>query len=100
MTAKEFARVYGSPERAEFVKGLPCCACGRWPSDNHHTENGGMSRKAGYLTIVPLCGMCHRLLHNVGKKSFETRYGLSLPTQAKLTEMLWQRYLSQEKIAA
>ena len=53
-----------------------------------------MGRKAGYLTIVPLCSVCHRLLHQVGKRSFESRFGLSLETQAKLTDMAWQRHIA------
>jgi len=57
--ANEFQRVYGSKERVEWVQSLPCLACGKGPSENAHTENGGMGRKAGYATIVPLCPEHH-----------------------------------------
>lgn len=106
MTKAEFSRIYGSEERVLFVKTLPCCACGRFPShdhpsENHHTENGGLSRKAGYLSIVPLCAPCHRLIHQIGKKSFVARYGVSFPAAAIFTQAAWARHqLDHGKFAA
>jgi hypothetical protein len=68
--ASEFARCYGSRARVQFVKALPCCYCNALSTllgdvtkgrcDNAHTENGGMGRKAGYATIVPLCRNHHK----------------------------------------
>lgn len=55
----EFARIYGSKERMEFVKSLPCAACGvvGYSENAHLLGSGGLSRKAGYETIAPLCGV-------------------------------------------
>lgn len=65
-TPSEFARIYGSKKRVEFVKGLPCAArflggppCSRGPSQNAHTETGGMGRKADARTILPFCATHH-----------------------------------------
>ena len=55
--AKNWTRSYHSEERVEWVKRQPCAKCGVVGySQNAHTEGGGMGRKAGYDTIVPLCG--------------------------------------------
>jgi hypothetical protein len=51
----EFARIYGSKERVEWIKSLPCVGCGATPSDNAHTVSGGKGRKADAETIAPLC---------------------------------------------
>lgn len=70
----EFARAYHSRARVRWVKSLSCIVCGinakvaailglctkARVSDNAHTETGGMGRKAGYQTIVPLCREHHR----------------------------------------
>ncbi len=69
-SASEFARIYGSKERVAWVKSQPCVYCNalspffgesqRGPSHNAHTVTGGMGRKAGFETIVPLCASHHR----------------------------------------
>ncbi len=69
-SASEFARIYGSRARVAWVKSLPCCYCAalhtlfaivaKGDSHNAHTVTGGMGRKAGYDTIVPLCAEHHR----------------------------------------
>lgn len=54
---REFARAYGSRERVEWVKSLPCAACGVVGfSENAHVASGGAGRKADASQIVPLCG--------------------------------------------
>lgn len=62
----EFARVYGSTRRVEFVKALPCISCSATPCENAHIRGGGVGRKSGYADIVPLCPACHRLQHQKG----------------------------------
>ncbi|MDB4893172.1 MAG: hypothetical protein JWL61_5027 [Gemmatimonadetes bacterium] len=60
--AREFERAYGSKERVEWVKSLPCCWCGAvGESQNAHTVGGGAGRKADYDTIAPLCWSITRL---------------------------------------
>ena len=72
--AEEWARQYHSEERREWVGDLPCCFCGkrpteRHPSENHHTWTEGTGRKGPYWSIVPLCQKCHRRYHTIGKLS-------------------------------
>lgn len=63
--ASSFARCYGSKERVEWIKSLPCVICRtygemqRHETDNAHTENGGRGRKGPYQSIVPLCRRHH-----------------------------------------
>lgn len=55
--AANLERAYGPKERREFVKTLPCAACGRVGSSvsAHLLGNGGMSRKKPANTTGPLC---------------------------------------------
>ena len=97
--ASEWARAYGSKKRVAFVKSLPCCVAGcraAWmcePSENAHTVNGGMGRKADANTIAPLCHGHHRFLHHHGPQtfaaSFPLRHGWTLVDWARETERLW-----------
>lgn len=54
----ETLRIYGSKARRDFVRGLPCAACGvgGYSVQAHVLGNGGTGRKADADTIAPLCG--------------------------------------------
>lgn len=88
---KEWARAYGSPERVRWVQGQWCVVpdCREWPTENAHTESGGMGRKADADTIVPVCRHHHREMH-MGQKTFEKKYGLDLKELARQTQRRWQ----------
>lgn len=60
-SASEFRRIYGSRQRVEAIKAMRCTVphCPHGPCHNAHTEGGGMGRKAGWETIVPLCPTHH-----------------------------------------
>ncbi len=88
-TAAERLRIYGPPERVRWVQERGCALCGRL-AENAHTASGGLSRKAGYQTIVGLWPEHHRELHNNGSRTFEARYGVDLKALADLTEAAWQ----------
>lgn len=89
---REWGRAYHSLERVQFVKRLPCAVCGRRPSHNSHTENGGKSRKADYTTIIPLCRTHHDELDNTnGRAAFADKYQVDLAGTAALVEERWQR---------
>lgn len=98
-SAAEYARIYHSPERVRFVQVLDCLVswCREWPSDNHHIENGGMSRKADYTKIVPLCEIHHEQCHHIGRETFERIYGLDLERAAAETEKKWQAHNPPER---
>lgn len=89
---EEFARIYGSKARVEFVKRLPCAACGydRDRCENHHIRGDGVSRKADYTTIIPLCAICHDLWHDKGRSYVAQRFGLDPEHAARTTEHAWQ----------
>ncbi len=58
-------------ELAEFVRGLPCCACGdHAPSDPAHIKSRGAGGHAwnedGTGNIIPLCRACHTEQHSSG----------------------------------
>ena len=98
-TKKEkLAREYHSTERIEWVKAQPCVACGEAGHhlrEAHHTRNGGLSRKAGYETIVPLCHVCHYEYHALGRDTFRKRAFIT-KTWAELaaeTHARWLEYL-------
>lgn len=105
----EFARIYGSKARVEFVKSLPCAACGVVGySENAHvaptSESGGAGRKADAKWIAPLCGPhivkggsraswqeigCHRSLHIMGRAAFEVEHATNLDDAAAETQKSW-----------
>jgi hypothetical protein len=90
--ASDFARIYHSRARVRWVKSLPCVGCTGRPSENAHTENGGMGRKADYPTIAPLCSSCHGYVHRYGIREFERAFGINLKALARATQAAWERY--------
>ena len=82
-------RIYGSPERQEFVRSLGCLICGQ-PPELAHTKSGGMGRKADADTIAPLCNQHHGELHQHGAKTFEAQWGVDLKATAAYIEAKWQ----------
>jgi hypothetical protein len=53
-SADETLRIYGPPERREWMTMQPSVYSGRTPCVNAHTKNDGKSRKGHYTTIIPL----------------------------------------------
>jgi hypothetical protein len=86
----ERERIYGSPERQTFVRGLGCLICGADPQ-LAHTATGGMGRKADAATIVPLCDLHHRELHQHGVSTFARRWGIDLTASAAWIEEQWRQ---------
>jgi hypothetical protein len=96
-TAGEYNRIYGSKARVRWVKLQSCVSCGTEgtedrPNHNHHTQNGGLSRKADHTTIVSLCPSCHHEHHTGVLRGTREWWA----EQARLTELRWQRYTQQE----
>lgn len=92
----EFHRVYGGKRRVEWMQGLRCLVAGKdscgGAIESAHTENGGLSRKAGYETTVPLCHAHHGLLHRQGVRWFQSHYAVSLSEAAATTQRLWEAH--------
>lgn len=106
----ETLRIYGGKKRIEFVKSLACQVCAiTGYTENAHIETGGMGRKADSRFIMALCGPHprrlvpgihighHRLLHKLGRETFERRYDLNLSACAAETEKLWQDHINEER---
>ena len=92
----EFARCFGSRERVAWIKSRACVVTGsRHEIENVHVRGGGAGRRADYCWIVPMSRPLHRLLHNIGKVSFECRWGIDLDYLAEQTQAAWQSHLRQ-----
>lgn len=66
---KRSAEDGGDEAYLEFVRSLPCCACGKpGPSHAHHETGAGRGKgqKAPDNRTIPLCFQCHRDFHQVG----------------------------------
>jgi len=48
-----------------------------------------MGRKADASLIVPLCAACHRLLHRIGRRNLEARFGVDLSLLAARIAARW-----------
>lgn len=108
--AANHERAYGA--KRDWIVQFPCCACGYdgLPSDPAHVGNGGMSRKAGSESLVPLCKPhrsfvtddmlegCHRESHR-GIRSFEAFHVIHLAGVAKYYEAEWQRHRAAQSAA-
>ena len=103
MTKKQdnWDRAYGSPTRCEFVKVMGCSICG-WdtthgrpgqshPIENAHITNGGLSRKADYDQVIPLCWVHHDEFDD-GKKTFSAKYDFDPVKRAAEVEQAWQEW--------
>ncbi len=74
------------PERdwryLQWIRTLPCVACGRSPSEAHHTGPHYMKVKASDYTAIPLCTEHHTMgqyaYHKLGRVRFETVFGVSI----------------------
>ncbi len=97
--ADEYARIYGSKRRVEWVKRQRCIA-DRYPCmgaiQNHHIKTGGMGMKADARFIVPICASHHASLHRTGRQSFESFYNVHLETTAANCELAWQQHEAGE----
>lgn len=92
---EEWRRIYGSPERAEWIEWQSSVASGQTPCENAHIKTGGTGRKADYIWIVPLTWEEHRIeLHTLGRETFEAKYKIDLDAKAIETERRWQDYLT------
>lgn len=107
----EFKRIYGSKQRVLFVKTLPCAACGvvGYSENAHVLGTGGLSRKAAYETIAPLCGPylssspilgiiegCHQY-YDEDRGGFDELFITFDPAKAAADcEARWQQHLKEQ----
>ena len=90
--------VFGAPKRLrdekhrQFVATLPCLVCARTPSQAHHlrfAQPRSMGSKVSDEFTVPLCGIHHRALHDVGdEEQWWQEHGIDAKGEA---ERLWRQ---------
>lgn len=99
-SAKQFARIYGSPERAAWITSMPCmwAGAGLGPclgeTVQAHVRSDGHGRKADARWIVPMCSLGHHPQFdqytppfNRGNWAREAAY-----RYAAQVEQCWQQY--------
>ena len=68
------------PKHHEFIRRLPCLACGRAaPSECAHVRtgtDGGIGLKPASRFTLPLCTECHRRQHSTGELTFWADLGI------------------------
>ena len=74
------------------MRGLPCLICRRVPSENAHTANGGMGRKADCDTIAPLCHVCHIAYDEHTYPCDDALIRQYIAKGAAITESAWQAH--------
>jgi hypothetical protein len=104
-------RIYGGKKRIEFVKSLPCAACGVVGfSENAHvapSSEKGTGYKASAKWIAPLCGFhlhpfgqfigCHAL-YDEHRSTFDTvRPSFNPEAAAAATERAWKAFQEARK---
>lgn len=101
---EETERIYGSPERREWIKSLPCgfvIVCRSFsgvtighcvpPILNCHTVNDGRGRKGHYSTIVPGCDRHHTMYDQYqGPFGRDSAIREAVKNFAGLIESAWQ----------
>jgi hypothetical protein len=90
--ARDFERAYHSAKYVEAVCKLECYVpgCYRRPVDPAHGEHS-KGATGTWRWILPLCAGLdghHREQHNLGRRTFETKYGISLADGALETRKL------------
>lgn len=69
-----------SASHLDFLRGLPCCACGRAPrSEAAHIRlgtDGGIGTKPSDRWCLPLCGADHARQHQVGEVQYWSGLGV------------------------
>ena len=86
----EFQRAFGGAARVLWVQSQLSVVSGYRPCVCAHVRTGGAGRRADAKWIVPLTDAEHRELHQIGKDSFEAKYGVDLEAAAKATDEAWQ----------
>lgn len=74
----------------QFIRKLPCCVCGKMPSEAAHIRMGyfgGTGMKPGDDCTVPLCKPCHTEQHQLGEVAF---WAASIGSAKWLAKRLYQ----------
>lgn len=64
----------------EWIRTLNCIVHGTSPSEPHHYNapgHGGTGTKCPDERCIPMCFECHRLIHQIGRKSWLDKHNLN-----------------------
>jgi len=92
--AKRRAEQFGDDGYADWLRDLGCLVCGRTEEVGcHHVR----SRAAGGRPedMIPLCRLCHTLVHCVGAESFPRLYGVDLREAADRLWLRWRAFAAR-----
>lgn len=73
--------------KAEWIRTLPCEACGASPTVAHHVRTKGAGGSSDDLAA--LCVECHDLVHALGRSSFRRVSGVNLVAAANRLHGEW-----------
>ena len=79
----------------EWIRHQACLRCGVSRPGPHHVKSRG-SGGQDEANLVPLCRVCHTVLHQVGRKTFEDRIGYTLENIAGIYWHLYQEDTNAE----
>jgi len=78
----------------EFIKSLRCWITNSPNPDPHHAQrsgHGGIATKANDRRCIPLRHDLHVELHNIGAKSFATKYDLNYESIIEALNAVYER---------
>ena len=101
-SAEETTRIYGTPDRQDWMRRYPCAICTLIhhrqdsPSVIAHAIGGGTARKADACWTIPLCAQHHdeldgRLVAG-GRKTFERKYDVDVRDLSRRVDHEWTLY--------
>lgn len=94
--ALAFERDFGA--KAAWIRSLDCCVPGCWgqPIEAAHAKSRGAGGTREHL--VALCSAHHRESHDLGARSWGSKYGLDLLAVAATLEALWQELAHELRV--
>ena len=93
--AERFRKTFGPAGYADFVRSLPCIACGMRGGRIavHHDPTRGAGGR--WVDTSPLCKStdygegCHERRHRLGVETFWREVGMTFGDAARLTQSKW-----------
>jgi hypothetical protein len=95
-----------SASHMQWVRGFSCAVMDRagheceGRTEAHHVRggaDGGAGLKPGDDTVIPLCSLAHRMVHDLGAVTFSTRFGIDLQA---IAAKFWRVSPHRKKVEA
>ena len=77
-----------SVEYLDYIQTLGCAICGQ-QAEPHHAETGGVGMKCSDYLTIPLCRQHHNEIHQIGKLTFQRKYGIDIKSIMKRLRMVY-----------